>query len=276
MRASAALSRPRRPATALGMRRLAGAPLAAAALCGLVALPVACEREPEPGSPASSASARPVHPCSDGRSVDPRAAQLSAARAAFHRRDYRKAQQLLEGLIRRHPHSATLLVARADAALYEYKLSHGRARYVASADRALLWYRRAEKLHDQGCRLPERDHYYLRMGAAYAYLRKNEPEPALLQLRIARQRWPDSAEVAYHMARAFCLLGNVDQCVEHFATTLEIASQLRRPRFLRTYHSVDDWLRRAEKQSEFGPLRRSPRYRALVRRARGPVRDHGG
>jgi tetratricopeptide (TPR) repeat protein len=272
------LCRPRQPATALGVRRVAEICLAAAALFGLAAPPLACDPAPEPapGLDASSASAPSAHPCPDGCSVDPRAAQTNAARVALKRRDYRKAQQLLDRLIQRYPHSATLLVARADAALYEHKLSDGRGRYVASADHALVWYRRAEKLHDQGCRLPERDHYYLRMGAGYAHLRKREPQPALAQLRIARERWPDSAEVTYHMARAFCLQGNVEQCVEHFEVTLQTASQLRRPRFLRTYHSVDDWLRRAETQSEFGPLRGNPGYAALVRRARGSLRVTGG
>jgi tetratricopeptide (TPR) repeat protein len=175
---------------------------------------------------------------------------------------------MLDGQIRRHPHSATLLVARGDAVLYEHKLSGGRGAYEGAAERALVWYRRAQQLHERGCRLPDRDHYYLRMGSAYAHLRRRQPAPALAQLRLARKLWPDSAEVTYHLARAYCLDNELDKCLEHFETTVKLAKLLRRPRFLRTYHSVDDWIRRSKTQSEFGLLRQSPGYARIVRQAR--------
>jgi tetratricopeptide (TPR) repeat protein len=104
------------------------------------------------------------------------------------------------------------------------------------------------------------------MDYAYAFLRQKSADDAIKHLDIAKKNWDNSAEVFYHLARAYCLKKDVDACSENFEKSLEIAKSLRRPKFLRSHHSMDDWIRRSRTQSEFGPLRRDRRYREIIKK----------
>jgi tetratricopeptide (TPR) repeat protein len=235
----------------------------------LVAALLACKggdksAPPATTGPAPTASA-PVTPgvCPTGASMDPGEGEFRPAVTAFKEKDYKTAQRLLDHLAKQYPNSATVRVWRGDSALFDKGVKEDEA-----AASAIPFYNEAEKLHDQGCVLPEYEHYYLRMGVAYAHLRKKAPDEALRHLEIARRKWDNSAEVFYHLARAHCAKNQVDPCVADFEKCLEIAKSLRRPKFLRSHHSVDDWIRRSQTQSEFGPLRKDKRYAAAVKKAK--------
>jgi tetratricopeptide (TPR) repeat protein len=221
------------------------------------------------GTEAASARAgSEPDPCRKGESVDPPRAEMEPAKVAFEARKYQRAIELFDDMAKTYPYSATVRVWRAEATLYRFKLSDGKPQYVQAASDALPFYRAAEKLHERGCRLPDEAQYYLRMGAAYAHLRKGDAKAAVAQLENARKEFPDSAEATYALARASCLLNAVDACAEHFADTLRIARELRRPIFLRTHRSMDEWIRRSQTQTELEPLRDDPRYAKIVREAR--------
>lgn len=232
----------------------------------LVAL-LACKSnkpDPAPGpAPTPTPAALTPGVCPDGKSMDPGQAEFRPAVTAFKDKDYATAQRLLDTLAKQHPNSATVRVWRGDAALFDKSVKE-----TEGAKASVPFYEEAEKLHDKGCVLPEFEHYYLRMDFAYALLRMREADKAQKQLEIAKKSWDNSAEVFYHLARAHCLNKDVDGCVTNFEKALDIAKSLRRPKFLRSHHSLDDWIRRSRTQSEFGPLRKDPRYAQIIKKAK--------
>jgi tetratricopeptide (TPR) repeat protein len=239
---------------------------AVAVALGLALL--ACKKEAPAPAPATSAAPKPVStgPCPDGHSADPKHGELRPAITAFNDKHYDEAKMLLDHLIKDYPHSATLRVWRGDATLFAKHWSDGKKTYQQAADDALVFYKEAAKLHDQECTLPDVEHYYLRMDTAYAYLRKEDANSALVELEIAKKNWSNSAEVFYTLARAYCLKKDVDNCADNFKQALEIAKALKRPRFLRVHRSLDDWIQRSRRQSEFLPLRRDKRYGEIVKK----------
>lgn len=227
------------------------------------AVPAAgCRREPPPEERKPAPSAVSSHPCAQGERVDPPRREIRPAIDAFHAHDYADAQRLLDALAEKYPHSAGVRVWRGDATLFDKALSEAQA-----AERALPFFAEARRLQDAGCRLRRYEDYYLSMGLVYGYLRRDDPRPAIKELERAASKWPDSAEVHYHLARAYCLLEQIDRCAEEFERCLALAKSLKRPLFLRTHHSVDDWIRRSRTQSEFPPLREQPRYRRIIEAA---------
>lgn len=222
------------------------------------------------GLPSSSVAARG---CPDGSSEDPPKAEFRAAISALRDKRYAEAQKLLRNLGEKYPRSATVRVWLGDAVLYD----HARP-YVDAADRALVHYKTAEDLLNQGCGLREPIHYYLRMGFAYAYLRKDDAEQAERHLAIAKKRWPGSAEVYYHSARAACLRKDHDACLKELEETFRLAVQHVRPLFLRVHRSLDDWFVRAETQSEFATLRRerASEFQALKEKYRRRAAEGAG
>ncbi len=241
----------------------------AAALAAALALPLlACKKKAPAPAPVASAAPRPVStgPCPDGHSADPKHGELRPSITAFNDKHYDEAKKLLDHLIKDYPHSATLRVWRGDATLFAKHMSDGKKKYQQAADDALVFYKEAEKLHDQECTLPEVEHYYLRMDTAYAYLRKDDADSALTQLAIAKKNWSNSAEVFYTLARAYCLKKDVDQCADNFKQSLEIAKALKRPHFLRVHRSLDDWIHRSRRQSEFVSLRSDKRYHEIIKK----------
>jgi len=237
---------------------------------GLAILVVAgCRRsDPDRLAVPSTTPSAAADPCARGESVDPPRAEMEPARVAFEARRYSEAMKKFDVMAEKYPYSATVRVWRAEATLYQYKRSDGSERFEQAASDALPFYRAAEALHEKGCRLPDEAEYYLRMGAAYAHLRKRDASEAAVQLRIARKTFPDSAEATYALARASCLLELVDDCAKYFEETLRIGRELRRPIFLRTHRSMEEWIRRSTTQTEFEPLRRDPRYQQILKEAR--------
>jgi tetratricopeptide (TPR) repeat protein len=234
----------------------------ACVLAMVVALAAGCKGN-DPGGDAPAPAPAEPDACAAGKSDDPSRGALHAAISAFEASDYGRARELFDALVEKHPASSTLQVWRGDVALYDKALS-----YEESARRSLPFYAQAEKLHASGCRLRPRDQYYMRMGRAYAHLRLDEAEQAIGQLEQARRQFERSAEVHYHLARAYCLEDRVEDCARSFERTLEIAATLERPRFLRNHHSIEDWVQRSATQSEFGPLRQSVHYRQTLERVR--------
>jgi len=230
-------------------------------------LPVGgCDREKaaEPATSSSAAASASAHPCALGDDVDPPAGRLLAVRDQFEQKDYAQAERALRALAKEYPYSAVVRFVLGDTLLYG--AGSDTAEYEHAAQSALPQYAQARALVHQGCPLAERDEYYLLMGSAYAHLRERDGAAATAVLEEAYRRWPTSAEITYHLARAACLRGDVAECAARFETTLHIARALQRPRFLRTHHSVDDWIRRSRTQSEFPPLRKSPAYAKLLKR----------
>jgi len=241
------------------------APTEWVALGLVLAALLACKSKKEEATvavpPTATATAVAPGQCPTGRSMDPGQGEFRPAVTAFKDKDYKTAQRLLEHLMKQYPNSATVRVWRGDAALFDKDVKSG-----AAAEAAVPFYEEAEKLHDKGCVLPEYEHYYMRMGLAYALLRQKSADSAIKHLDIAKKNWDNSAEVFYHLARAHCINKDVDACVSNFEKSLEIAKSLRRPKFLRTHNSLDDWIRRSRTQSEFGPLRRDPRYSQAIKK----------
>jgi tetratricopeptide (TPR) repeat protein len=224
-----------------------------------------CKDKDAPVAPSEAASSKTdtTVGCPDGTSGDPPRSEFQPALSALRDRHYQKAQKELRNLCEKYRKSATARVWLGDAVLYDEAKDYHRA-----ADEALEHYRAAERLHGAGCVLRPVMHYYLRMGSAYAHLRNDRAQEAEKHLLVARQEWPDSAEVFYHSARARCHLGQVDACLENLDKTLELAQQRRRPLFLRVHRALDDWLVRADEQSEFKVLREQHEveYQALKRK----------
>jgi tetratricopeptide (TPR) repeat protein len=226
---------------------------------------LACREKKTDPAPTPSAAPTVAGPCPDGISIDPQPGELRPAISAADSKDYATSKKLFENLIARYPNSATLRVWRGYIALFEAD-NKDKVAYTKNAEAALQFYKEAEDLQAKGCKLPERDHYYLRMDSAYAHLRLRRPDEAFRHLRIAKENWSNSAEVFYHTARAYCLKDDVDNCVQSFEECLKLAKSLQRPKFLRTHHSLDDWVRRSRTQSEFPPLRKDPRYAKLIKK----------
>jgi tetratricopeptide (TPR) repeat protein len=208
--------------------------------------------------PTASPSAA-TGPCAAGTSEDPAQGEFRPAQSAFNDKDYKTAIKLLDTMMTKYPNSATVRVWRGDAALFDKDVAEKKA-----ADNAIPFYDEALKIHDRGCKLPEYEQYYLRMGYTYAYLRKRKPDEAIEHLQIAKKTWDNSAEIYYQLARAYCLKNDLDACADNFEKTLETAKALKRPKFLRSHHSLDDWVRRSRTQSEFPALRKDPRYAKVI------------
>lgn len=225
---------------------------------------LACKREDDQPTPVATIpppAPTVSGPCPTGKSEDPNIGEFKPAVTAFKEKNYGTARLLLENMAKKYPNSATVRVWQGDAELFDKKLS-----YEKSADAALPFYESAEKLNDKGCKLPEYEHYYLRMGMAYAHLRKKDGKSAIPHLKIAKKNWPDSAEVYYNLARAHCREGDVEDCADEFENTLKTAKALKRPKFLRTHHSLEDWIRRSRRQSEFPKLRVTKQYRDIIKK----------
>jgi tetratricopeptide (TPR) repeat protein len=226
-------------------------------LFGLLA---GCQDPPE-GGPAQSQPAPVSRPCQAGYSVDPPRADARPAERLVKEQKYSEARKSFDALLAKYPDSSNLRVWRGDADLFDEK-----ADYLGSANRALAFYTEARKLDGLGCKLSAPERYYGALHIAFTHLRKGDAPSAKNELHALEREYPESAEVQYNLARSECLAGDGDRCYHHFEQALALAHARSRPKFLRTHYSVADWIRRSETQSELGPLRKDPRYRALVKR----------
>jgi tetratricopeptide (TPR) repeat protein len=241
----------------------------------VIPVSISCKRTPE-RRPAPKA--RPVALCAGGVSEDPPRRELDPGIRAFEAKKYREAQESFTRLAKANPHSGAVLVWLGDALFYDKDKSEEQA-----AKEAVVAYEESGRLHDAGCILPRRPRYYQLMGLAYAELRLAKAggplgleslERAQKALGTLEAEFPTSAEVPYTQARAACLGAqiavdggkeHVAACLERFKKTISISEGYDRPRFLRVHRSTQDWLVRAETQSEFGPLRSNPDYTKFVR-----------
>jgi tetratricopeptide (TPR) repeat protein len=231
----------------------------------LLAALLACKKkESSDPAPASSVAPKPksTGPCPDGVSIDPRPGEFNPAVTAFKDKDYETAEKLLDTMMTKYPQSATVRVWRAEAALDNQK---SKKSYTERADAALGFYEQSLKLHDQGCALPEMEQYYLRMGFAWAYLRKKDADSAMKHLEVARKSFANSAEVHYNIARAECLRKDLDRCETALEECFKTAKALKRPKFLRRHYSLDDWIQRSATQSELKTLPYARRQQVIKR-----------
>jgi predicted Zn-dependent protease len=225
-------------------------------LLGLIcALGSGCSKaKPKPPLPPVASASHIA--CDGGETRDPPHQEARPAMQALRAKDFDTAEHLFDGLLGKYPESASLRVWHGDALLGQNT--------DGSVASALTSYAEARALDALGCKLRERERYFLAIGVADADLRQKHPEPALVELEQAAHEWPDSAEVAYHRARAECLLGKPDECFNDLRGALDHAHSRQRVRFSRSHHSLDDLLQRAAKQVEFDDLRKEPRYRGLI------------
>ena len=229
----------------------------------LVVYPACHKDKPKPPPPPVASAAHV--PCEGGETRDPPHHEARPAIQALRAKDYDTAEKLFAGLLAKYPESASLRVWQGDALLGEDSTDDVGA--------ALAAYAAARALDSSGCKLRDKERYFLAVGMADAELRQKHAEPALVELAEADRQWPDSAEVAYHRARAECLLGKRDACFEDLRSAFERAHSRQRVRFTRSHHSLDDLFVRAARQPEFADLRKEPRYKALVAKA---ARGDGG
>lgn len=255
----------------MGLSLKLARPITAAAWLIVVATQSSCKDKEGPAAPPGSASAASVSHCPAGRSVDPPRGEFRPAISAFHDQRYAVARDLLGNLAEKYPDSATARVWLGDAVLYDESKD-----YVGAADEAIRHYQRADELVRAGCKLREAMAYYLRMGLAYAYLRKDLPDAANEHLELALAEWPESAEVHYHSARVACLRKDHAVCLKHLDQTFDLAQRRVRPLFLRVHRSLDDWFVRADSQSEFKELRelKATEFQALKERYRALPKAH--
>jgi tetratricopeptide (TPR) repeat protein len=233
---------------------------AAGWLVGLIALSclisASCRKpKPKPLPPPATSAAHT--PCDGGESRDPPHHEARPAIQALRNKDYATAQGLFDALMNRYPESASLRVWRGDALLGQ----------DGSAAAALAAYAEARALDAQGCKLRERERYFLSLGIAEAQLAQKQPEPALAELAAAQQKWPDSAEVFYQRARAECLQGKRDDCFNDLENALKPGHSEPRVRLSRAHHASENLLERAESQAEFADLRKEPKCKALFANA---------
>ncbi|HTA91708.1 MAG TPA: hypothetical protein VK745_19125 [Polyangiaceae bacterium] len=224
-------------------------------LLGVLCLGSGCGKaKPKPPLPPVASASQTA--CDGGETHDPPHQEMRQAMQALRGKDFAAAERLFAELLPKYPESASLRVWHGDALLGQSS--------PASVSAALDAYSQASALDARGCKLRDRERYFLAVGMADAELRQKQPEPALAELSQAAQQWPDSAEVTYHRARAECLLGQRDACFNDLRVALEAARSRRSVRFSRSHHSFDDLLQRAAKQTEFDELRKEPRCQALL------------
>jgi predicted Zn-dependent protease len=228
-------------------------------LVGLIALlclgDAGCGKtKPKPPLPPVLPSAHT--PCDGGESRDPPHHEGRPAIQALRNNDYDTAQRLFEALFSKYPESASLRVWRGDALLGQDSPN--------AASAALDAYAEARALDARGCKLRDRERYFLTIGVAAAELQQKRPEPALLELADAARRWPDNAEVAYQRARAECLEGKRDACFDDLDGALKLSRSGQHTRLSRVHRASEDLLQRALKQPEFADLRKEARCKALL------------
>jgi hypothetical protein len=225
-------------------------------LIGVCCLVAASCRKDKPKPPPPPAASVAAVPCADGETRDPPHGEARPAIQALRSKDYDTARTLFEGLLIRYPESASLRVWLGDA-----RLGQGTK---ASTQAALDAYEVALALDARGCKLRDRETFFVAVGVADCQIRQNHAELALTGLAAASQKWPDSAELVYHRARAECSLGKREPCFTDLELALDLARTRQRARLSRSHHSSDRLVERASSDPEFEALRKEPRYRALL------------
>jgi tetratricopeptide (TPR) repeat protein len=221
-------------------------------LCGVGSGCGKAKPKPPPPPVASVSQA----PCAGGETRDPPHQQARPAIQALRSKDYEMATRLFEAELAEYPESSSLRVWLGDA-----RLGQGTS---ASIQAALDAYDEARALDASGCKLRERERFFLAIGVADVAIRQQHAELALAKLTDSEQTWPDNAEVRYLRARAECALDKREACFDDLRSALTLAQTRQHARLSRSHHSSDRLVERAATQSEFEVLRKEPRYRALL------------
>jgi len=219
--------------------------------------------KPKPPVPVVLAAAHAL--CDGGESRDPPHQEARPAIQALRAKDYDTAQRLLTELLTKYPESASLRVWRGDALLGKESAD--------AAQAALAAYTEARDLDARGCKLRERERYFLAVGTADADLRQGQTEAALAILSEAARQWPEAPEILYQRARAECRENKLDVCLADLEAALGASRSGRYPRFSRGHRASEHLSERVEKQPEFAALRSDPRFKAL--RPNATVLDGG-
>ena len=210
--------------------------------------------KPKPPLPVASASAHVL--CEGGESKDPPHHEARPAIQALRAKDYDTASRLFSELLAKYPESASLRVWRGDALLGQDSPD--------APTTALAAYAEAKALDERGCKLRERERYFLAVGTADAELRLGQTDTALATLAEASRQWPEAPEILYQRARCECVHNNRDACFEDLAAALRGSRSGQYPRLSRGHHASEHLRDRAEQQSELAALRKEPRYKALL------------
>ncbi|HEY4106900.1 MAG TPA: tetratricopeptide repeat protein [Polyangiaceae bacterium] len=197
--------------------------------------------------------------CEGGETRDPPHQEARPAIQALRNKDYAGAEKLFAALLSKYPESASLSVWRGDALLGEDT--------EQSVSAALVAYSEARALDARGCKLRDREHYFLALGLVKAALAQKQPQRALAELAAAQQKWPESAELSYQRARAECLQSQPDDCFNDLEHALKSTHADGHVRFSRAHHAAENLLERAEAQSEFVELRKQARCKSLFETA---------
>jgi tetratricopeptide (TPR) repeat protein len=244
------------PASQLEMNRLRSLidwPFGLLALFCLVGS--GCGRaKPKPQPPPAASTA--VIPCDGGETRDPPHREARPAIQALRSNDYDTAGRLFQALLGAYPESSSLRVWLGDA-----RLGQGTE---LSTQAALEAYNEASALEARGCKLRERESFFLAIGLIDVQLRQKQPAQALQKIEAAAQRWPDNAEIKYQRARAECALDQRDACFDDLQSALTLARSRVHERFTRSHATSNRLGERAAVQPEFDSLRKGPGFRALL------------
>jgi len=210
--------------------------------------------KPKPPLPAETVAPHVL--CDGGESRDPPHHEARPAIQALRAKDYETAQRLFTELLARYPESASLRVWRGDALLGQDS--------SASTAAALAAYAEARDLDARGCKLRERERYFLAVGTADAQLRQGQTETALAILSEAAREWPAAPEILYQRARAECVQNKLDAAFADLEAALRGSRAGQSPRFSRGHRASEHLRERAEKQPEFDELRKDARYKSLL------------
>lgn len=235
---------------------------------------VGCDDPPGPRRPArtaapavkqSSAPAKisPVLPgplpgC-QGTSIDPPTAVLERAGQLFQAGEPIKTVNMLHELAKAHPQSATV----------RFRLAETLTRIdPPQRARAIPMFEEALRLHDDGCRLAEPVEWQALEGIAIAHMDEGHFDRALPYLRRAANRWPASGSMHYNLACALCKTGDRDGCIREIEAALE-ASNGPAPEFLMgRVPPASHYVELAPRDPDLAPVRRDPRFVALLKRYR--------
>ncbi len=228
-------------------------------MCVLCSVGSGCGKaKPKPPPPPVASASHT--PCAGGETRDPSHHEARPAIQALRSKDYDTATRLFEAQLAEYPESSSLRVWLGDA-----RLGQGTS---ASVQAALDAYNEALALDGSGCKLRERESFFLAIGVADVAIRQQHAELALAKLADSEQKWPDNAEVRYLSARAKCVLGKRDACFDDLKSALTLAQTQQQARLSRSHHSSERLVERAATQSEFEALRKESRYRALLASAK--------
>jgi tetratricopeptide (TPR) repeat protein len=219
--------------------------------------------KPKP-MPPPVASAAPTT-CDGGETRDPPHREARPGIQALRSNDYDSAARLFQALLGAYPESASLRVWLGDA-----RLGQGTE---LSTQAALDAYNDALALEARGCKLRERESFFLAIGLIDVQLRQKEPQQALQRVEAAAQKWPDNAELKYQRARAECALDQREACFDDLESALTLARSRVHERFSRSHDASSRLVERAATQAEFDSLRKGPRFLALL--ADATTRDAG-